>query len=73
MTTAQRLALAGLTLDGADLRDESGAVVGRVSGESAALRGRVLLPLCGVPGLERACAAPKTWAETKSQHTWDPR
>ena len=35
MTTAQRLALAGLTLDGADLRDESGALVGRVAVEVA--------------------------------------
>jgi hypothetical protein len=60
---AARIAQAGLTLDGADLVDESGAVVGRIVGggepETATvrLRGRVWLPLAGRGAVQRAAEA----------------
>ena len=57
---AARLARAGLTLDGSDLRDKSGALVGRVVGvgdpetTTVRLRGRVFLPLAGRGAVRRA-------------------
>ena len=66
-TDAARLSRAGLTLDVADLRDKSGAIVGRVVGDGSAetttvrLRGRVWLPLAGRGAVERACVAEAMW------------
>jgi len=56
VTLGQRFAAVGLELEGNALL-EKGREVGRVMGDSARLRGRVFLPLCGRSGVERAIDA----------------